>query len=177
MRFFVFVFALFTLAAPLSVQAKEMFQYLPTDLRLSDETGAMRSFEDLKGENGAILVFYRSAKWCPYCKMQLIDMNAQRELFEQKGYNLVAISYDSVEELAKFDARYKVDFPLLSDEGSKTIRAFGIFNEEHEEGSFAYGVPHPTIYVVNNDGEITASIAEESYKNRPTVDAVLELIE
>ena len=175
MRFFTLLFsAILFLSAPVYA---EMGKSLPTNLELKDEAGQTRSFEDLTGENGAVLVFYRSAKWCPYCKIQVIDLNAQRAAFVEKGYNLVGISYDATEELKKFDDQYKIEFPLLSDEGSKTIKAFGIFNEEHEEGSFAYGVPHPTIYVVSKDKEIKATLAEESYKVRPTVQDVLNALD
>ena len=169
--------ALFFLIPNLSYADSHEHKHIPTNLELMDETGTKRSFADLTGENGLVLVFHRSAQWCPFCKMQLIDMNAQRAMIEDKGYNIAAISYDSVEDLKKFDSRYKVNFPLLSDEGSKTIKAFGIFNEEHEEGSRAYGVPHPTIFVVNADKVIKSSIAEEGYRKRPSVEAVLELIE
>ena len=66
---------------------------------------------------------------------------------------------------------------MLSDEGSSTIRAFGILNEDFAQDHFAYGVPHPHVYVVGTDGTVQAVLAEETYKKRPTVEAIVEAIE
>jgi peroxiredoxin len=177
MKFLSAIMALMLLIPTAShAQTKEPMLSMPSNLELMDETGTKRSFADLTGKKGLVLVFHRSAAWCPFCKMQLIDMNAQRAMIEDKGYNIAAISYDSVEALKKFDTRYKVEFPLLSDEDSKTIRAFGIFNEKNEEGSRAYGVPHPTIFVVSADKVITATIAEEGYRKRPAVEVIVEAL-
>jgi hypothetical protein len=37
--------------------------------------GNRRSFDSLKGPRGLVLIFSRSADWCPYCKTQLADVN------------------------------------------------------------------------------------------------------
>ena len=52
------------------------------------------------------------------------------------GINAASITYDSREILSNFADTYKIEFPMLSDAGSKVIRAFGIFNtnipEDHK---------------------------------------------
>ena len=40
-----------------------------------DQTGKPRALADLMGRNGLVLMFFRSADWCPYCQAQLIDVN------------------------------------------------------------------------------------------------------
>lgn len=150
---------------------------IPGAITLLDQENNKTSVDDLSGENGTVLVFYRSAKWCPYCQAQLIDLKANQETIESKGYNLVGISYDSVADLNKFSEKHQISYPLLSDEGSQTIRAFGIFNDKHKEGSFAYGVPHPAVYIVNKDGVIKDVLREEGYKNRPEISDIVEAIE
>lgn len=148
---------------------------VPT-IKLYDQYGGQRMWDDLKGEKGVVLVFFRSADWCPYCQAQLIDLRNNKEKFEKAGYSIVGVSYDSIEKLKKFDDKRALGFALLSDSESKLIMEFGIFDTSYVEGSFAYGVPRPTVYVVGKDGAVDAILAEETYKTRPQVDSIMEAI-
>jgi len=145
-------------------------------IKLYDQYGGERMLGDLTGERGATLVFVRSVDWCPYCQAQLIDLRNDKEKFEREGFPIVAISYDSIEKLKKFDDRRDPGFPLLSDQDSKLIKEFGIFDDSHKEGSFAYGVPKPTVYVINKAGVVKAILSEESYKKRPQIETIMEAI-
>ncbi len=159
------------------VKVKAQAQYsLPTNLELPDHRGKTRSFEDMTGENGLVIVFFRSAEWCPYCQVQLLELQMNKERFDELGYNLVGVSYDNLHVLDLFYTRKNLDFPLLGDPKSKTIRAFGILNEEHKEGSFAYGVPHPTIYIVDKNKQVLKTLSEEGYKKRPEIDDIIAAI-
>lgn len=88
---------------------------LPHNLSLSDQTGAVQNFDTLSGDKGLILFFVRSADWCPYCQIQILDLNKRSAEFTEMGYNVATISYDDVEKLERFSSRYKVSFPMLSD--------------------------------------------------------------
>jgi len=57
-------------------------------------------------------------------------MEGQKEKFEKQGFNVAAVSYDSVETLKHFSDRKEIRYPLLADKGSKVIRAFGILNDQ-----------------------------------------------
>jgi len=41
------------------------------DFTLFDQKGQSQTLASLMGPKGLMLVFYRSADWCPYCKTQL----------------------------------------------------------------------------------------------------------
>ena len=41
-----------------------------------------------------MLVFYRSAGWCPFCQAQLIAINESAAEIEKRGYKIVGLSYD-----------------------------------------------------------------------------------
>lgn len=41
----------------------------------TDINGNARTLKQLAGRKGSVLMFFRSASWCPYCKAQLIAMN------------------------------------------------------------------------------------------------------
>jgi len=95
-----------------------------------DQFGNIQNLASLKGANGTVLLFYRSADWCPYCKGQLIQLQAAKARFEKEGIKLAGISCDSVDILKYFSARRKIDFPLLSDPDSKIIRMYQVLNSE-----------------------------------------------
>ena len=86
---------------------------------------------------------------------------------------MAAVTYDGREVLRQFAQRRGITYPLLADEGSKAIRAFGIFNETIVEGSFGYGVPHPGVYVIDERGVVRSKYFEEKYQERYTAGAIL----
>lgn len=167
---------MFSFSQNISAAQKASIGDIAPDYTLSDQSGDVRTPDALKGENGSVVVFYRSAAWCPYCQKQLIDLSEYHDKFAEQGYELVGISYDNQEVLQKFYQKHDISFPLLSDEGSKVINAFGILNEDLVVGSKAYGVPYPAVYVINAEGEITHVFAEEGYKDRPTPEKILQTL-
>lgn len=140
------------------------------------QTGAELGLEDITGEKGVVLVFYRSADWCPFCKKQLINLNVIDEQTAEAGWPLVGISYDSPETLTEFATRQDLSFPLLSDTDSAMITAFGLLNDQYQPGSRAYGIPHPAIVFVSKDGVVRSVLREEGYRTRPERDLILETI-
>jgi len=138
--------------------------------------GAPVTLESLAGTNGTIVSFVRSADWCPFCKRQLIELNEQESAFAAAGWQLVGISYDSPEKLARFAGKSNISYPLLSDTDSATIKAFGLLNEEYEAGSKAYGIPHPALVFIGNDGTVRKVLREEGYRDRPSQEVIEEAI-
>ena len=151
---------------------------IPTNLELKDKAGEMQSFDTLKGDKGLVMFFVRSADWCPYCQVQLLDLRkGAADGIINFGYNIAIISYDTPEKLNKFATKYKFDFPMLSDEGSETIKKFGILNEDKKPGQFGYGIPHPTIYIVSQDKNIQEILDKESYTRRPEIEDIVGVIQ
>src|SRR5690242_20927632 len=93
-------------------------------------------------------------------------------MLEENGVRIAAISYDSQEILAAFGQKHAIGFPLLSDQDSKTIRRFGIFNFNMAPDLRAYGVPHPVEYVVAREGIVVKKYFVPNYQHRVTGSAV-----
>src|SRR5437016_5718430 len=72
------------------------------DFSLPDQHGKTWTLQSVMGPKGAMIVFYRSADWCPYCKTQLLELQSQYDALRKDGLGLVGISYDSQEILAAF---------------------------------------------------------------------------
>src|SRR5215510_13638897 len=163
------------------------------DFNLADQQGRKRTLQSVMGPRGAMIVFYRSADWCPYCKTQLLELQSQYDTLRKDGLGLVGISYDSQEILATFSQQHGIAFPLLSDVGSETIKRYGILNTVAEEGlgpnrddpaviarvktyvsanganERQRGIPFPGTFVVDRSGRVKARFFEDSYTVRNTV--------
>lgn len=171
------IFAVNTVADHHKDWGPETGAAIPPGLSVTSQKGETLSVRELAAGNGVVIAFVRSADWCPFCKRQIIELNNSRESFAERGIKLVALSYDSVEVLKEFSEQHDIGITLLSDPTSSVIDAFGIRNEEHEEGSTGYGIPHPGIMVFDGDGKLVAKFAEQGYRKRPAVDKVLVAID
>lgn len=150
---------------------------IPMPFAVHDSQGAVQTFADLAGPSGAVLVFVRSAAWCPYCIQQLRDIESVNGDLKSRGYRLVSISYDAPEVLTAFAKKYGVTYIMTSDEGSKMIDAFKIRDPQYAPTSRAYGVPKPAIFIVDKSGVVRAKLAEEGYKTRPPSAAIISAID
>lgn len=100
-------------------------------------------------------------------------MQLQRSLpeIQRAGLGLVAVSYDSTATLRAFADKHAVTFPMLSDQGSKTISAWGILNRE-ATGRTA-GIPYPGTYVLDPKGVIVSRNFEEAYQERDSAASII----
>lgn len=86
----------------------------------------------------------------------------------------MGISYDPVPKLERASSQLKLTFPLLSDEGSRTIDAYAIRNKEAPKT--VNGIPHPTTFIVDQHGIIRAKLFHEGYRERHTSAKVVEAL-
>jgi peroxiredoxin len=141
------------------------------DFSCVDQFGKTQTLETLRGPNGTVLLFYRSADWCPYCKGQLMQLQAAKERFEKQGLKVAGVSYDNVEILKYFADRRKIEFPLLSDPDSKIIRMYQVLNSE-AAGPNA-GMARPGYFYIDAEGVIREKFFEAKYRERLTGNTLL----
>lgn len=139
-----------------------------------DQTGTLRSLQEISGEKGLVLVLSRSFDWCPYCIAQLQRLVEAAPEFQAMGINVASMTYDPVATLAAAAEEHGVEFPLLFDENVKHVNAMGLRNTQYEPGQRAYGIPYPGIFLIDAQGVIRAKFAEEDYKLRPEFSLVME---
>jgi len=77
---------------------------------------------------------------------------------------MAAISYDSVEILKSFADRRKIEFPMLADPDSKTIRAYEVLNSE-ATGQYK-GMARPGYFFIDTEGVIREKFFEVKYRQR-----------
>lgn len=119
-----------------------------------------------------VVVFYR-AYWCPFCVRQLADLRS----LKQDGFTLLAISPDPINRLKETkskvakDGKGEIPFALLSDPGSKTVNAFGVYDPTYA-GQDVDGIPRASIFILDKDRKVVWANVSMDYKKRPTVDEV-----
>ncbi len=130
----------------------------------------------------AVLIFYRGG-WCPYCMRQLSGMEGVVDDLKDVGYQLIAISPDKPEELAKTVHNESLTYTLLSDSDAAAIKAFGLAFQaaptqfttlEQYSGQTHHAIPIPAVYIVSADGKIQFAHHDPDYKVRMNPSEVVE---
>ncbi len=102
---------------------------------------------------------------------------AELRTLKQEGFTIVAISPDPIERLKETrtkiasDKKGDIPFALLSDPGSKTVNAYGVYDPTYA-GQDVDGIPHPSIFVVDKDRKVTWASISMDYKKRPSLDEI-----
>ena len=99
-------------------------------------------------------------------------MQGDLKEIEATGIQVVGVSYDPVQVLSGFADKHQITFPLLSDSGSKTIRAYGLLNKEAT--GKAEGIPYPGTMIIGQNGVIRAKLFLEGFRNRHTTEALIK---
>jgi peroxiredoxin len=81
----------------------------------------------------------------------LVQLQADLGKIKAAHLQLVAISYDPVEDLADFSRSEGVTFPLLSDPATQARDAYGLLNEAAQEF-------HAATFLVDRGGVVRAKL-------------------
>lgn len=164
------MFSINTFAAFPGPQVDQQF---PHDLSASDQGGKHQNLDTLMGEKGLVVLFVRSADWCPYCKRQLVEFNQRAEEFAALGLNLLAVSVDEVAEIAEFAEQQDIGYTLLADPAGDINEQLGIRDENYPLGHVRFGVPRPVLYIIDSDKVVRLAYMEPTYRTRPDLERVL----
>jgi peroxiredoxin len=145
----------------------------PDPLSAPDQHGKPHTLIQVMGSKGAAVFFVRSADWCPFCKKQLVDANRRAAEFQMLGLNVISVSVDEVAEIANFATAQKITYTMLSDPKGDINLRLGIREHKYPVGSAAFGVPRPTLYILDRSGKIRLVYMEPSFLTRPNLSKVL----
>ena len=105
-----------------------------------------------------------------------MQLESVKQTLAPLGVNIAAMTYDATVTNARFTAKNKITYPLLSDIDTRHVVAFGILNEQYAPGHRFYGIAHPGIMLVGPDGKIVRRFAEADFRQRPDYDEVIEAV-
>jgi peroxiredoxin Q/BCP len=139
------------------------------DFSLQDAEGNQTSLADYRGKN-VIVYFYPEAA-TPGCTTEACDFRDSLSSLQGSGYEVLGVSPDAPEKLAKFTGEFALTFPLLADEDHSVALAYGAWGEKLVNGEITEGIVRSTV-VVDPEGNVT--LAQYQVKAQGHVAALRE---
>lgn len=102
-----------------------------------------------------------------------MELQANLPTLAAAGIVPFACSYDPISVLGAFAAAHGITYPLLSDEGSRLIRALGILNTSVALTHEHYGIPYPGIYFIGEDGRVVDKVFHDTHRTRDAATTTL----
>ncbi|WP_405903538.1 thioredoxin-dependent thiol peroxidase [Streptomyces sp. NBC_00656] len=118
---------------------------------LPDADGNDVSLADHKGRK--VIVYFYPRALTPGCTKQACDFTDNLDLLTAAGYDVIGISPDKPEKLAKFRDEENLKVTLAGDPAKETLEAYGAFGEKQNYGKTVMGVIRSTI-VVDENGKV-----------------------
>lgn len=125
------------------------------DFTLPTDSGGSLSLADLRGRK--VVLYAYPAAMTPGCTKQACDFRDSLPSLQAAGYEVVGISPDPPEKLARFRARDGLTFPLLSDPEATVLAAYGAWGEKKMYGRTVTGVIRST-FVIDEQGRIVSAL-------------------
>ena len=127
-----------------------------------DQDGKNISLADYKGKK-VILYFYPKDD-TPTCTDQACNLRDNYAALIKKGYQVIGVSTDSVKSHKKFEQKYKLPFPLVSDEDKKIVDKYNLWGEKKIMGHTYMGTTRTT-FLIDETGKIVKIIDKPTSKN------------
>ena len=121
------------------------------DFTLTSDTGEQVSLSGLRGRK--VIVYCYPAAMTPGCTKQACDFTDSLDALRAEGYEVLGISPDKPEKLAKFRDRDALTIALLSDPDKEVLSAYGAFGEKKMYGKTVQGVIRST-FVIDEEGKV-----------------------
>lgn len=145
-------------------------------VELKTPKGESKTTTSIFAEKPTVIMIYRGG-WCPFCNAHLSEIQNAQENILKLGYQLIAISPDSPENLKATNEKSKLDYNLYSDADGKLIKAMGLVFKAPEQyapmlseksgGKNTEGfLPVPSLFVVDTTGKILFEYINPDYKVR-----------
>ncbi|MER7900249.1 thioredoxin-dependent thiol peroxidase [Streptomyces sp. NPDC096046] len=122
---------------------------------LPDADGTEVSLSDHKGRK--VIVYFYPAALTPGCTKQACDFTDNLALLAGAGYDVIGISPDKPEKLAKFRDKESLKVTLLADPDKRVLESYGAFGEKKLYGKTVVGVIRSTI-VVDEEGRVERAL-------------------
>ena len=150
-----------------------------------DQTGKMIDSKKLL-EKGPIVLFFYRGKWCTFCNRYLHNYQDSLNIITDQGFNVVAITPESIENVEQTVKFNKLTFTVIYDCQEKIMQDFDVmFNVTKayqdkilsgmstdiakNNGHDPAHLPVPATCIINRQGYITAVQFDPDYKVRASV--------
>jgi peroxiredoxin Q/BCP len=121
------------------------------DFTLPATTGENVTLSKLKKQ--PVVVYFYPRDDTPGCTKEACDFRDNLERLKAYGVTVLGISKDNLFSHQKFKDKFSLNFPLLSDESSETIQAYGAWAEKSMFGKKYMGIERMT-FLIDKNGAI-----------------------
>jgi peroxiredoxin Q/BCP len=122
---------------------------------LLDQDGKATALSDYLGSK--VIVYFYPAAGTPGCTTQACDFRDNINSLKSSGYQVLGVSKDTVDDLAKFQKDQGLNFPLLSDMALDVHNAYAAYGEKSLYGKTVTGVLRST-FVIDEDGKVELAL-------------------
>ncbi|MDY0126270.1 MAG: thioredoxin-dependent thiol peroxidase [Anaerolineaceae bacterium] len=142
---------------------------LAPDFALQDQEEVLHNLSDYRGKK-VVLYFYPKDD-TPGCTKEACSFRDSFGDFRKNGLVVLGVSKDSISSHAKFQEKYSLPFPLLSDTDTTVIKAYEAWGPKKYMGREYEGVLRIT-YIIDEEGKILK--AYEKVKPQDHAQEILE---
>lgn len=130
-----------------------------------------KDFELKKNLKNNLIIYFYPKDNTPGCTTESVEFAKQYKMLQKLKTEVVGISKDSMESHHKFIEKFKLPFPLLSDEHAKVLKLYGAWGEKSMYGKKFMGIKRTTVLIGSN-GTIL-----KIWENVKVADHVAEVVE
>jgi peroxiredoxin Q/BCP len=144
------------------------------DFTLQDQNDAAHKLSDYRGRK--VILYFYPKDMTSGCTKQACAFGALYPQFREKGAVILGVSRDSVASHKRFEEKYGLPFPLLSDQELTVIRAYDVWKEKNNYGKVTMGVVRTT-YLIDENGIIVKAFDRvKAAENPAQMLSVLETV-
>ncbi|MGE5126929.1 MAG: thioredoxin-dependent thiol peroxidase [Betaproteobacteria bacterium] len=121
------------------------------EFRLASSEGGEVSLKDLRGKT-VVLYFYPKDD-TPGCTREACAFRDSQAALKKRGVVVLGVSGDSIASHEKFKAKYRLNFPLLSDPDKAVAKKYGAWGEKVLYGKKTVGMIRST-FVIDGEGVV-----------------------
>jgi peroxiredoxin Q/BCP len=115
------------------------------DFALEDGGGRPVSLSDFAGKH--VVVYFYPKDDTPGCTKEACGFRDHWKEMQKAGVVVLGVSADGAASHAKFAAKYRLPFPLLSDPDRKVMTAWGAYGDKMMYGKKTKGVIRSTVWI------------------------------
>ncbi|CAN6451339.1 unnamed protein product [Victoria cruziana] len=151
-----------------AVVAKVSKGSVPPNFTLKDQDGKNVSLSKYKGR--PVIVYFYPADETPGCTKEACAFRDSYEKFKKAGAEVVGISGDDPSSHKAFAKKYRLPFTLLSDEGNKVRKEWGV------PADLFGTLPGRETYVLDRNG-VVQLVYNNQFQPEKHVDETLKLLQ
>lgn len=171
---------------------------------LPAQNGDVFSLKDALKKGPVVLTFFRG-NWCPICAAHLKSLSLEKARINKLGGQLVALSAQTPAKTALTREKFRIDFPVLSDQGMRVAEAYGVAwqipesdragftawldkstgeslidyhggEQDNQRVTDEYTLPVPATYVIAPNGNVVYAHVDENYRNRADPQTIIKAL-